>query len=261
MNASSNPAVFLLAALATATVVVLLGKAQPQLSTARTPPPGNAINRELIFLDPAHGGADAGSNLGGQTLEKDVTLAFAARLGTALTSAGFTVLSSRDSDLPALLTADQRAEIANRAHPVACIVLHATATGSGVHLYTSTLQPSELKAPDSQYDAPAFAPTPWDNAQAASVTQSHALAASLTAALAKSDLPALSGDAPLRPLDSLACPAVAIELAPLLVGGADPTPVIDAGYQQRVATVVAAALRAHQDQANAAANPSRGPTS
>jgi N-acetylmuramoyl-L-alanine amidase len=210
-------------------------------------------------LDPAHGGPDNGATLGNQVLEKDITVALAARLRAALTSAGFTVVSTRDADPPTPLTTDQRAEIANRAHPLACIVLHATAGGSGVHLYTSTLQPSEPQPSDSQSDAPAFTPTPWDEAQAGSIPQSLALAASFNTALTKAGLPALLGRAPLRPLDNLTCPAVAIELAPLLVAGGDPTPVTDADYQQRVAAALAATLRLYRDQATSAAGANSAP--
>ncbi len=243
-------------------MVALLGHAQPQMTPGPALPSALAFNRNVIVLDPAHGGPDNGATLSGQVLEKDVTLALAARIRAALTSAGFTVVSTRDTDLPsappAPLTADQRAEIANRAHPLACMVLHATAAGSGVHLFASTLPPSAPEPSDSQYDAPAFTPTSWDEAQAVAIPQSLALAASFNTALAKAGLPALSGRAPLRPLDNLTCPAVAIELAPLLVAGSDPTPVTDADYQQRVASTLAATLRVFRDQA--AAGPGSAPS-
>jgi N-acetylmuramoyl-L-alanine amidase len=47
------------------------------------------------------------------------------------------------------------------------------------------------------------------------------------------------------------CPAVALELAPLLAGG-DSTPVTDAGYQQRVADTVAAGLKTWRTHAEPA---------
>lgn len=219
----------------------------PPASRPATPSISN-----LILLDPAHGGPDSGATLPSQgpeqapsqVLEKDVTLALAARLRATLTAAGFSVASTRDTDPPTPLTPSQRAEIANRAHPLACLVLHATATGSGVHLYTSTLPPPTAsdQPPDSP---PSFVPTPWETAQSASIPQSLALSAALTAALAAANLPTLSGRAPLPPLDNLTCPAVAIELAPLT--GAGPTPVTDPAYQQRVAAAVTAALRTWRD--------------
>ena len=246
MTSSSKRAAVLFAVSATAVAVALLGRAQPQIAPGPASPWTPTANRNLIVLDPAHGGADAGASLGGQVVEKDVTLALAGQLRGALAAAGFSVVSTRDGDLTAPLTADQRAEIANRGRPLACIVLHASGAGSGVHLYTSTLRQADA---DGEDDAESFTATPWDEAQAAFVAQSLSLASSLSGAFGKASLPALSGRAPLRPLDNLTCPAIAIELAPLPVAGADSTPATDAGYQQRVAAAVAATLRVWRDQA------------
>lgn len=234
---------------ATVVAVAWLGRAQPQLAPGAARSSSPATNRNLIVLDPAHGGADSGASLGGQSVEKDVTLALAGQLRGALAAAGFSVVSTRDSDVPAPLTADQRAEIANRVRPLACIVLHASTAGSGVHLYASTLRQADAQAPDVDDDTASFTPTPWDEAQAAFVAQSLTLEGNLSAALNKAALAAISGRAALRPLDNLTCPAIAIELAPLLVAGAEPTPATDAGYQQRVAASVAATLRVWRDQA------------
>ncbi len=218
------------------------------------------MNHNLVLLDPAHGGPDSGATLDHQALEKDITLAFAAKLRAKLTAAGFTVLSTRDADVTDPLAPDQRAETANRVHAVACIVLHATHSGSGVHLYASTLPPEE---PDFSA-IPAFAPVPWETAQAAFVTQSQRLLGDLNSALSHSNLPALTGKAPLRPLDNLMCPAVAVEIAPLGNSASSATPVTDGGYQQKVADSLTAALnlwRTHADpptpQANDA-NPQSG---
>jgi N-acetylmuramoyl-L-alanine amidase len=239
-------AAVLLAILAGAAAAVLYLRAQPQWQasnpTQAQTSDASAMNRNLVVLDPAHGGPDAGATLGDKIFEKDVTLSIAARMRTALTAAGFTVVSTRDADSATALTGDQRADIANRAHALACIVIHATASGPGVHLYTSALQPPQE---DSSANYPfttqsAFVPVPWEMAQAASVSQSLRLASELSA-----------------PLDNLECPAVAIELAPLPIAGSDATPVTDAGYQQRVATTLTAALQAwRNDVAPSASNSS-----
>jgi N-acetylmuramoyl-L-alanine amidase len=251
LNPLSKRAVVLVAAVATLFTAALLGRAQPQLTPAPATPPTPAINRNVILLDPAHGGPDAGATLPGPVAEKDVTLVLASILRTALTAAGFTVVSTRDNDPSAAITTDQRADIANRARPLACIVLHATAAGSGVHVFASALQPSKPAAPSS--GAPGFTPTPWDEAQSPFVPQSLVLAAGLTAALARSNLPPLFGRAPLRPLDNLFCASVAIEVAPLLVPGSAPVPVDDANYQQRLASTLVAALNQFRDQTAVAA--------
>jgi N-acetylmuramoyl-L-alanine amidase len=256
-------AAVLLAILAGAAAAVLYLRAQPQWQasnpTQAQTSDASAMNRNLVVLDPAHGGPDAGATLGDKIFEKDVTLSIAARMRTALTAAGFTVVSTRDADSATALTGDQRADIANRAHALACIVIHATASGPGVHLYTSALQPPQE---DSSANYPfttqsAFVPVPWEMAQAASVSQSLRLASELSAALGKANLPAVAGREPVRPLDNLECPAVAIELAPLPIAGSDATPVTDAGYQQRVATTLTAALQAwRNDVAPSASNSS-----
>lgn len=203
------------------------------------------MNLNLVVLDPAHGGSEAGSTIGDQVLEKDVTFAVADKLRSALAAAGFTVVSTREADNPDPITTDQRAEIANRTRALACIVIHATATGSGVHVYTSTLPPP---LPDADTDAPsAFIPVPWDSAQASFIRQSLSLAAGINSALSSSHLPSLSGTAPLRPLDNLMCPAVAVEMAPLPAPGVGSTPASDANYQQQVAAALASALRTWHD--------------
>ena len=215
------------------------------------------MNKNVVVLDPAHGGPDAGAKLGDRLLEKDVTLALAARLRAALAAAGFTVISTREADSLNPLTNDQRAEIANRAHPLACLVIHATGTGSGVHLYVSALDPKDPPDAGTEADAadrPAFEPTPWETAQAASVRQSLRLESDLSAALGAANLPVISGRASVRPLDSLMCPAVAVEVAPLAVAGGGtapiPIPMTDPGYQQRLADALARSLqiwRSHAD--------------
>jgi N-acetylmuramoyl-L-alanine amidase len=258
-----NFAAALLAVLAAAAAIAFSVHAQPQppQSQTQSPPPSTAptptLNRNLILLDPAHGGPDSGVTLSDHALEKDITLAIAARLRTALTAAGFTVVSTRDADASGPLTPDQRAEIANRIHAVAYIVLHATATGSGVHIYTSTLQPPPN--PDEDAYASAYVPVPWETAQSASVVQSQRLATYLTAAFTAGNLPALSGHAAVRPLDNLMCPAVAIELAPLLNPGQGPTSPSDANYQQRVVAALTSALQTWRDQAEPQAQSAQPP--
>jgi N-acetylmuramoyl-L-alanine amidase len=208
------------------------------------------MNRNLIVLDPAHGGPDAGAALGEHLLEKDVSLALAARLRAALTAQGFTVISTRDADLSDPLTGDQRAEQANRTHALACLVLHATMSGSGVHLYTSALQPSEPQDNSEDETAAQFVPSPWESAQAGFVSQTLRLAGDLKTALVRGNLAVVAGKSSVRPLDNLMCPAVAVELAPLKVSSGDPVSADDANYQQRVVSALSTALQAWRAHAN-----------
>jgi N-acetylmuramoyl-L-alanine amidase len=201
------------------------------LNAQQPPPP----LRTVILLDPAHGGPEAGATLNEHLLEKDFTLAFAARLRALLATTGITVISTRDSDPAVAFLTDQRAEIANHAHPAACLILHATASGNGIHIVTSDLTPSDdLESPR--------AVIPWETAQTASLRQSLLLANELGAALLRAKLPVILTRASIRPLDNLTCPAVAIEIAPLATSDSNSTPVTDASYQQRIGQAIGQAI-------------------
>jgi N-acetylmuramoyl-L-alanine amidase len=190
--------------------------------------------RTLILLDPAHGGPDPGARLRNNLLEKDITLAFAARLRALLSTSGFTVISTHETDPAVPFTTDQRAEIGNRAHPTACLILHATASGTGIHVVTSALEPNDFDDP--------HATIPWNTAQSASISQSLSLANEIGLALERAKLPVILSRASLRPLDNLTCPAVAVEIAPLNPGVSEATPVTSAAYQQNIAKAIASAL-------------------
>jgi N-acetylmuramoyl-L-alanine amidase len=211
---------------------------------AATPPVTPYINRNIIVLDPAHGGEDNGATLNSQQ-EKNITLALSSNLKTLLTARGFTVVTTRDAELPAtapLLTSDQRAGIANHVRPAACILLHATATGSGVHLFTSALEPSLVPYEPSTAVL-------WETAQTFYLPQSRRLANDLGLALLRAKIPILLTRTSVRPLDNLTCPAIAVEVAPLAKAGQKPTPSTDTFYQQRIADTLASAIQTWRDTA------------
>jgi N-acetylmuramoyl-L-alanine amidase len=197
-------------------------------------------NRSVILLDAAHGGTDPGADLGNKVAEKDVTLAVAAKLRATLAAQGFTVVLTRDSDAAAAITAEQRAETANRSHALACLSLHATRSGSGVHIYTSALQPM-AEAPDTGTSVP-FIATRWESAQEGFVARSTQLAAGLKSAIADATLPADVRMTTIPPLDNLMCPAVAVEFAPLGPAGNALKGAEDSGYQDSAVRALTAAL-------------------
>ncbi len=216
----------------------------PALPPPPAPPTPGPINRLLIVLDPAHGGLDTGSRIGDSILEKSVTLNLAFRLRSLLSARGFAVTMTRDSDAAnepnasgQPLTLDDRAGIANHPHPVACLLLHATGAGTGVHLYTSDLVPAAGETPN----------LPWLTAQAAWVSQSQALSRQIATAITHASVPLILSTASVRPVDSLTCPALVVELAPQSAD--DPSSVMDLDYQQRVAAAIAGALVFWKDQA------------
>jgi len=195
--------------------------------------PSAPASRFVVVLDAAHGGNDPGAPLNAHP-EKDISLDLSVRLRSLLTARGIPVVTTRESDVP--VDMEHRAEIANHANAQACLSLHASLSGSGVHLFISSLAPA----------APArFAP--WKTAQAAWVTRSLALAGTLNSALQHAGIPVTLSRTALPIIDSMACPAVAVEIAPesdsdrssghALAGSLD-----DPGYQARLAQALAAAL-------------------
>lgn len=202
------------------------------------PAPATSQARFTVVLDAAHGGDDSGGRIndvaGKPELEKVSTLAFGVRLRSLLAARGIPVVTTRESD--ATVDLNRRAEIANHANAQACISLHTSQTGSGIRLYVSSLPPS----------SPARF-VPWETAQAAWVTRSLALAGVLNSGLLHSGLTVTLGRATLPAVDSMSCPAIAVELAPEFdlshaAGHPQAASPDDPGYQARVAQALAAAL-------------------
>jgi N-acetylmuramoyl-L-alanine amidase len=186
--------------------------------------------RFVVVLDAAHGGDDAGGRLANGQYEKNFTLALTGRLRSLLAARGIQVVTTRDSDVT--VEPDRRAEIANHAQAEACLCLHASESGSGIHLFTSSLAPAQPAR---------FAP--WKTAQAAWVTRSLALAGGVNSALQHTGMSVSLGRTTLPVIDSMTCPAVAIEIAPQRSANHKTTAGLDdKDYQASVATALAAAL-------------------
>lgn len=190
--------------------------------------------RLTIVLDPARGGSEYGTRIDGRTYEKQVTLDLANRLRALLNARDFNVVLTREADT--LVTNDARATVANQNKAIACLLLHTTASGTGLHLFTSSL----IATP------PATTAVLWNEAQAPFVQRSQRLANEFTTAFSRSRIPVSSARTWVRPLDNMQCPAVAIEIAP----ESDGTRPNDRAYQNRIADAIAGALlfwRGHQD--------------
>ena len=188
--------------------------------------------RYAIVLDAAHGGSDPGAKLGGGVLEKDITLSLAGRLRSMLRARGIDLVMTRQADQT--MAPLDRAQVANHAQAAACLVIHATATGSGIHLFTSSLAP----AAKTRF-------LPWQTAQSAYVTQSLKLESEIDTALAHAQIPVTLGRASVEPMDNLACPAVAVEMAPQVGGQVTAgKPITDPGYQTSVVNAIVDALEA-----------------
>ncbi len=180
------------------------------------PPAATVTNNNLIILDPAHGAADNGAVFPDKSLEKDIDLTLANRIAESLKAKGFTVVLTRTNSTDEV-AADARVDLANRSRPLACILVHAANGGHGVHLYTSALTPPTFTDPNLIL--------PWDTAQYAALPQSLRLINDLATALNGIRVPLVTGRASVAPIDSLTCPAVALEIAPISANGDMNTPV------------------------------------
>jgi N-acetylmuramoyl-L-alanine amidase len=196
-----------------------------------TPQPRQpATPRFLVLIDPAHGGSDIGAAITPSLPEKDVVLALARRVQHELANRGIAASLLRNSDVA--ITLDQRATSANAARPALYIALHAANTGQGVHVFTALLPAANLSPQGF---------LPWDTAQAAYLELSGSVAGSVAAELESRKLPNTRLLAPLRPMNNIAAPAIAVEIAPP-AGTVDE--IANAAYQDQVAQSIAAGIAA-----------------
>lgn len=197
--------------------------------TASAPVPAPAP-RFVVVLDAAHGGDDIGAHLDSGQFEKSANLALNVRLRSLLTARGIQVITTRESD--ASVDLNRRAELANHAKAAVCLSLHASENGSGVHLFASSLPPAE----PTRFLA-------WKSAQSPWVTRSLALAGVVNSAMAHAGFTVTLGRIPLPGVESMTCPALAIEIGPQRDSNNTITAEPDnPDYQTRVASSLAAAV-------------------
>jgi N-acetylmuramoyl-L-alanine amidase len=174
----------------------------PSPSPSQPPRQSEEQTEFFVMIDPSHGGDDNGATLGGKLLEKDVTLALARELRKELELRGISARLLRDSD--SNLSLQRRAELTNQERAAVYIALHAGPPGSGVRVYLPLL-PSTPKQEGRML--------PWETAQGASLRKSGAVAQAVAHELTRTGLPVASLAAPLRPLNNLVPPAIAVEWA------------------------------------------------
>ncbi len=185
-----------------------------------------------MVIDAAHGGTDGGARLSDKLLEKDMVLNLSVRLRSTLSAHGIYVVTTRESD--GTIPAQNRAETANHISAAACIILHATSSGNGMHLFTSSL----TQIPLSRF-------LPWETAQGAYAEQSLRLSSEVDSAMTHAEIPVTLGRTALQPLDSFTCPAVAVEMAPLHTT-VKTLQLSDQEYQDRIVAALAAAVEQWQ---------------
>lgn len=199
--------------------------AQP--SPAQVDHPNSGPPSFFVMIDPGHGGGDRGATFGGKIAEKDITLALGRRLKSELHERGINARLSRDSDVT--LSLEQRAESANEQHAAVYVALHAGMPGPGVRVYAPALV-SPVVASSTTF-------VTWENAQTKSLARSQHLAQKIAVELGKRNLASATLATPLRPLNNIVAPAVAVELAP-------DSENVSGSMSQKLQTTVASAIAA-----------------
>jgi N-acetylmuramoyl-L-alanine amidase len=158
----------------------------------------------FVMIDPSHGGNDKGASLGGKLVEKDITLRLARELRKELEERGIAIRMLRDADID--LSLERRAEITNEQRAGLYVALHAGRPGKGVRVYASFLTDPQPPLANRFL--------PWESAQSAALGRSQTAAQAVASELRKRGLTVSSLAMSVRPLNNLATPAIAVELAP-----------------------------------------------
>jgi N-acetylmuramoyl-L-alanine amidase len=220
-------------------VIFICSLAALTAASQQAPPaPAGPAARFVVVLDAAHGGDDTGAQLANGKQEKALTLALSVRLRSLLAARGIPVVTTRESD--ASIDSNRRAELANHANAQACLSIHASESGGGIHIFISSLAPTQ----PGRWAA-------WKTSQSAWVTRSSALAGEANSALLHAGFTVTLGRTTLPAIDSMSCPAIAIEISPERdTNHAITAELDDADYQARIATALAAALVSWRSEAH-----------
>ena len=186
----------------------------PQSATPTAAPPAPSL--PAVVLDAGHGGADLGAQGKDGLLEKNLTARLAAEAQKALQATGkYRVVLTRTSDVN--IGFDQRAAEANIAHPIAFISFHAGELGQSTpRVMVYSYRPSSPLAMTTGPD-PKSLFVNWDKVQLRYMNQSNRLAQELQQDLERTTKAASTPpmEVPMRILQSIAAPAVAIEVGSL----------------------------------------------
>jgi N-acetylmuramoyl-L-alanine amidase len=183
----------------------------------------------FVMIDAGHGGNDKGASFGGKLVEKDITLRLARELRKELEERGIAAHLLRDTDVDIAL--ERRAEITNEQHAAIYVAIHAGRPGRGVRVY------APLLAEQPQQVAGRF--LPWESAQSGALSRSRTAAQAVAGELRKKGLTVTSLGMPVRPLNNIVPPAIAVELAP---DADDPQSLENQKRQNTVAAAIASGI-------------------
>jgi N-acetylmuramoyl-L-alanine amidase len=200
------------------------------------------LSLPAVVLDAGHGGTDIGAQGKGGLLEKNLTVQLADQAQKALQATGkYRVVLTRTGDVN--VGFDQRAAEANIAHPIAFISFHAGNLGpSTPRVMVYSYRPSSPLA---------MAPGPdpqslfinWDKVQLRYMDQSNRLAQDLQQDLQRTTNVASTApmEVPVRVLQNIAAPAVAIEVGSLTIDG-NSAALTNPSFQQEIGDAVVSAI-------------------
>jgi N-acetylmuramoyl-L-alanine amidase len=243
-------------------------------SAAPHPVPETPAVRTVV-IDPGHGGDDVGAKGPGGSLEKDVTLAIARKVRSAVANAlGVQAFLTRDKDQEVGL--DERAAFANNYKSDLFISIHANASraegakGSEVYFlsYQASDDESRRVAALEGGAVPVGAGAPagsdvalilWDMAQAEHLEESSTLASRIQEELAEVTGSQGRGvkQAPFRVLVGASMPAVLVEVA--FISNSEEEKLLSSdAYQSKIAAAVVRGIaRFQHEQGQRAGNTRR----
>ncbi|MGH7968785.1 MAG: N-acetylmuramoyl-L-alanine amidase, partial [Limisphaerales bacterium] len=204
------------------------------------------LSLPAVVLDAGHGGTDTGAQGKSGLLEKNLTLQLVAQVQKALQATGrYRVVLTRNGDVN--VGFDQRAAEANIARPVAFVSFHAGDLGpSTPRVVVYSYRPSSplAMAPGSD---PNSLFVNWNKVQLRYMDQSNRLAHTLQQDLQKTTRVAATPpmEVPVRVLQSIAAPAVAIEVGSL-TPGSDSSALTNPSFQQEIGAAVVEAVASIQ---------------
>ena len=202
---------------------------------------GDTATRRPVFLDPGHGGDDAGaiSATTGQK-EKDLVLDIALRIGEILRDAGVEVVFSRTNDT--FVSLSDRSTLATDADAALFVSVHANTTGGniaqGIETFTLSFAESDSTAGDTRISMKEWPGNAYD---AESTVLGYLVHSTVNTARGEADRGLRH--ARFQVLRQAPCPAILVECG-FLSNEAENLSLESPRYRQRLATAIAKAILA-----------------